>query len=351
MPVCTWRCVGFEVFPVPRAYQLLVGVSGIDTDSGFYREHFPGYDGRRGCEGTARDIERMHGLTHYLGYEPLTPKPLMDARATRAGVLAALSTLGTPGFLQPNDIVLLYFTCHGRSVGEGKLKNPSRFIGNRINYVMLHDRPLFNFELIERLLRIPPKVRVFTMVDACHAGLGSNLEVDRSSFLLEAKQHVVETLQSRATKDAVFRSRYVRAMDSSEVVILERGSAAPNPTPASFTFLEFYQRLLTLYSGHPEWVHQVAHFGAARDEAKARGGPEGSLFTRLFYDLLVESGHSYTYHRFFNELRERVPLLHPPVAEYLGKNSKPAGQVEALDDEMIPPSEGHFAAREHVLEI
>ena len=45
--------------------------------------------------------------------------------------------------------------------------------------MLLRDRTLFNFELIERLLLLPAGVRVFTIVEACHAGIGSNLAVDK----------------------------------------------------------------------------------------------------------------------------------------------------------------------------
>lgn len=337
---------------MPRAYQLLVGVSEIDQGAAFYRENFPGYDGRRGCEGVARDIERMHGLSHYLGYEPLSPKPLVDERATRAGVLAALSTLGTPGFLQTNDIVFLYFTCHGRTVAEGRLKNPSQYVGNRINYLLLRDRPLFNFELIERLLRLPPGVRVFTLVDACHAGAGSNLAVDTGLFLQESKNFLFESLESRTQKDARFKSRYQQAMGSPVVVIQGVGTTpSPAPSSATLTFSEYLDRVLKLYSGPSALTHQVAHFGAARDESKARGGPTGSLFTRLFYDLLVESGHTFTYHTFFNELRGRVPMAHPPVAEYFGAESSKGLRAKSNEDEILPPLPTHFAHREQVLQI
>jgi hypothetical protein len=121
----------------------------------------------------------------------------------------------------------------------------------------------------------------------------------------------------------------------------------------------------------------VAHFGAARDEAVAKGGSAGSLFTRLFYHQLVETGHESTYQPFLEELRDRVPARHPPVAEYVG-GTEPTMQIQVVGspkveakiliaddakrvvrdarkrpngDDLDRPDTSHFASRQSVLQI
>jgi hypothetical protein len=59
----------------------------------------------------------------------------------------------------------------------------------------------------------------------------------------------------------------------------------------------------------------LAHFGAVRDEGRALGGEDGSLFTRLFYSLFVNGGDGLRYRQFAEELEARMPPQHPPVFE------------------------------------
>ena len=164
-----------------RAYELLIGLTEVDPDSPFYRHHFPGFDGRRGCEGCATDVKKMRELTHYLGYEPVTLEPLLNERATRARVLTMLGNLATPEYgMKKEDIFLLSLTCHGRTLGGGPDHTVDRiFDGSAINMFLLHDAPIFGQELWEPLLqwafRGSDLPRVFTIVDACHAGLGIDL--------------------------------------------------------------------------------------------------------------------------------------------------------------------------------
>lgn len=350
---------------MPRAFHLLVGLTSLDTGSEFYRQHFPGYDGRRGCEGAARDVERMHALAHYLGYESLTPRPLVDEEATRAAVLASLATLGTPGVLQPGDIVFLYFSCHGRTLGEGPRRDPGRVIGSGVNFFLLRDRPLFNFEIIEQLLKVPRGVRFFIMVDACHAGLGTNLAMDHGEFARPFAEQSVKSILRRADTDPSL-SRF-RVQNNQGLRILQFGVRQQTPPvtlpdPAivqlSITIIsDLFRALLQFFNANEASASQIAHYGAARDEAKARGDRAGSLFTRVFYDLFVESGHQHTYHPFFQQLADRLPTQHPPVAEYLAERplapgaARVAPPVGRNPDDIVPPPPTHFASRESVLQI
>lgn len=352
---------------MPRAFHLLVGLTSLDSGSEFYRQNFPGYDGRRGCEGAVRDIERMHGLAHYLGYESLTPRPLVDELATRASVLAALATLGTPGVLSAGDIVFLYFSCHGRSLGEGPRRDPGRVIGSGVNFLMLRDRPLFNFEIIEQLLKVPRGVRLFVLVDACHAGLGTNLAMDRSDFVRPYAENSLQSILRRVDTDPFLSGFRVQNNQGLRILQFDGGTppvTLPDPAIIQLSIVSIsnlFQELLRFFNANVASAPQIAHFGAARDEAKARGDRSGSLFTRAFYNFFVESGHEHTYHSFFTELAARLPAQHPPVAEYLVPPPGQAGpgvvapaaaapaRPPALD--MIPPPSTHFASRESVLQI
>jgi hypothetical protein len=315
---------------MPNAYKLLIGLTDVDSKASFYRTEMPWFDGKRGCEGCARDVELMLGLTHYLGYEGATPKPLINEQATRANVLSALSMLADPGVMKPGDILFLFFSCHGRTYGEGPTIQRSAMVGSVINAVMLWNGPLYNFEIKERLLALPAGVRVFTVFDCCHAGFGSALEVDGSEFAKQAEKAARERLLVTASQRANW-------MTSPAGVPPSKG---PPPTPKAGTFVDSGISFL------PGSIPAFVHYGAARDQATALGDPKGSLFTRMFYRTIAESADTLNYVSFFKDLRFRLPARHTPILETV-----PLLTGNSDGTEIIVPPPGHFSLTQNVLQI
>lgn len=303
---------------MPRGYSLLIGLSEVDSTADYYRRRLPGFNGRAGCEGVPKDLELMERLTHYIGYERVTAQPLLNAEANRAKVLAALAQLAHPDSgVQAGDIVFVYFSCHGQTFGEGPTKIAGSPVGNAINVLLLHDRPLVNIELYPYLFPLLLRgVRVVTMFDSCHAGFGSNLsgtEQVNSAF-------------------AVFAPLIQEAVTAVTPLLLNLpGIVLPtlllpgvNLTPATANLIP--SQLLQSLARSPRMqifstpkaistrAPGIAHFGAARDEGRAQGGPEGSLFTRVFYRLFLAGGNELTYPKMAAEL-EHLLTRRPPAFE------------------------------------
>ncbi len=139
---------------MPRAYAVLVELTSVDFTTGYYSRRMPGFDGKAVCEGVRRNLQRMARLTHYLGFETIPSKPLVDAEATRAHFLATLALAAHPTTgLNPGDILFLYASCHGQIVGEGPDLRLGALVGRYVNRFLLHDAPIFNFEILVELLK------------------------------------------------------------------------------------------------------------------------------------------------------------------------------------------------------
>jgi hypothetical protein len=334
---------------MPNAYKLLIGLTDVDSKASFYRREMPWFDGKRGCEGCERDVELMLGLTHYLGYEGATPKPLINEQATRANVLSALSMLADPGVMKPGDILFLFFSCHGRTYGEGPTVQRSAMVGSVINAVMLWNGPLYNFEIKERLLALPAGVRVFTVFDCCHAGFGSALEADGSEFAKLAQKATVDRFLSTANQRPAWQG---------SINILgggQGGGAAAQPqgnppgnAPAPARPAKGFAKVLDEFVNDlpAASIPAFVHYGAARDQATALGDPKGSLFTRMFYRTIAESVDTLNYVSFFKDLRFRLPARHTPVLETIPRLSDSSDGTEII----VPPP-GHFSLTQNVLQI
>jgi hypothetical protein len=255
---------------------------------------------------------------------------LINEQATRANVLSALSMLADPGVMKPGDILFLFFSCHGRTYGEGPTIQRSAMVGSVINAVMLWNGPLYNFEIKERLLALPAGVRVFTVFDCCHAGFGSALEVDGSEFAKQAEKAARERL-------LVTASQRTNWMTSPAGVPPSKG---PPPTPKAGTFVDSGISFL------PGSIPAFVHYGAARDQATALGDPKGSLFTRMFYRTIAESADTLNYVSFFKDLRFRLPARHTPILETV-----PLLTGNSDGTEIIVPPPGHFSLTQNVLQI
>jgi hypothetical protein len=345
---------------MPKAYSLLVGLTEVDSGSAYYRSKMPGFDGRSGCEGCGKDVRRMSTLTHYLGLEGVTEKPLLNERATRANVLAALTTLSQPGILSPGDFVFLYISSHGRTHGEAPKTRSNSAIGNSVNSFLVWDRPLFNFEILERLIQIPVGVRIFSMIDACHAGLGTAMELDLGSFASLSAKETVKRIQS----NPVLRERAAQTQLFKDISVLgfpydaPPSTSAPAADPGSTAGLKATNRkLLNLLASNIAGIAnripaatvgpEIVHYGAARDEARAYGDENGSLFSNLFHAFYNQSGNELNYHRFFLELEAVVPGRHPPTLEYIPIDPN----QETRPNLIPPPAKDHFGSRQHPLQL
>ncbi len=302
---------------MPRAYSLMVGLTEVDETGPYYSRHFPGFDSRRGCEGCRRDVDKMESLGHYLGFDRVTAKHLLNAEATRSrllGVLEIAADASSP--LQPDDLFLLYLSCHGHTLGEGPVKKVGSLVGNNINLFLLHDHPIVNLDLQDALLRIAllKKVRVVTIIDACHAGLGTNLAVEGQNLSAHLVGIANEAFRESAARLAKWfgqpfevprpgildnpgelsrkRSNQVALVLNAQIQLLQKGNArVQRPTPG------------------------IAHFGAVRDRGVAQGGERGSLFTDTFVRAFTSGASELTYREFANHLANVMPRRQVPVFE------------------------------------
>ena len=301
--------------PMPRAYSLMVGLTEVDESGPYYSRHFPGFNSRNGCEGCRKDVERMEGLAHYLGYENIVGHPLLNERATTSAVINALEMVAAPSSpIQNGDIFLLYMSSHGVRIGDGEARIQDSLVGNSINIFLLHNRPLVNFDLLTCLIALQRRgVRVVTIIDACHAGLGTNLaSVAGEARYAEQRRHL----------SAVAATSFQVAFER-----LRPGSPLPTSLPLSVDRLLDLNKQLTqslssraVTSGargsHPMILAAgISHLGAVRDELTAMGGVNGSLFTRKLFTLFCQGGDQLTISQFRDELAARMPLRFQPVVE------------------------------------
>ena len=343
---------------------VLVGLSKINPDSEFYSRRLPGFDGRAGCEGTGADIRRIHELSHYLGYELVTVSPLIDERATWANVIQALR-VAAGELRSAKDILFIYFTCHGqtfgqapipRSVAKTSISDTEGSMASRyfVSAFLLYDRPIYNFEILEALTGAGKEGRVFTMIDACHAGLGTGL-IDATG---EAAGRLVTSTNAeikmrikglqRLSNSPGFES-VKSELTSYDQLLLNSLLGPKGPLLVALTFQiqstnsqVFGINLDTLRFGQLDC--HITHFGAARDIHQAQGGRGGSLFTRMFLNLWRNGdGHGMSYDRFMTTLKERLPDTQPPDYEWFSPNNN--------DHSSSAPPQDHFAQMQTVLSI
>jgi hypothetical protein len=303
-----------------RGLKLLVGLTHIDTESSFYKKRRPGFDGRAGAWGCERDVEMIDRISHYCGFESVLGRPLINEKATRARVLAALESAADPSSgLSEGDIFLLYFSCHGETLGEGPVTNISSPVGNAINQFLLYDRPILNIDLLPRLTAMVLRgLRVVTIFDCCHAGLGTNLSLPELEWTGEAINHAGTQL----SRLGIAIPEVQRTPSNAQLRIDWQPVAAAT---AGFVFSR-------------RTTSDLWHIGAARDFSKALGGEDGSLFTRTFNRLFKDGGNAMTYNEFADALLAVLPPRREPAVEpwYDTSGSVPAG---------------HFSRTHRILEL
>lgn len=311
---------------MPRGYSIIVGVPNVDVEAPFYSRNFPGFDGRAGCEGVGKDIRRMEALAHYFGYQPVMGGALVGPKATVANVFAAIESLAKPEIgLDHGDHVLVYLSCHGKYLGnyQGD-SSPSANLGNALTAFLLHDGPFFNTTLFLKLRELQIKsrrarLRICTVIDACHAGSGQSIPpglvrelwrdlhemlIDRAIFqsaVVAQKKGAVELMQRLAGKTDLFSD-----------LLLD-----PNSIKISLEVAIILLRVILNMLTGLSW--QIAHLGAAGDELRAEGGPTGSLFTRLLDLAIRMADRPYTYREMHDVLAQWLPLNRRPVLERLGQ--------------------------------
>jgi hypothetical protein len=307
----------------------------------------PGFDGKRGCEGCVEDVRRIRELTHYLGYEPVTLEPLLNERATRSRVIALLSTIASSEYgIKKEDIFFLYLTCHGRTFGGGIDSRPDCLFGEletpsgssaSVNMFLLHDQPILNTEIWEPFLQWALRSdgespRIFTVVDACHAGLGLDYVaayLDRIvSDIISLILRLIGSVQVKGGRASATVTELNRLKGDLENI-------QAMPVPAQLNALKSVSR--ALQSLISEKGLRVVHFGAARDELTALGGVHGSLFSRRLRQLYLNGGYEMNYKKFFEDLCGLVPLRHTPVFSVFPNSTQLA--------------EDHFALKEEVFQI
>ena len=295
-----------------RAYKLLVGLTEIDSLSSYYSRHMPGFTGREGCEGCQRDVELMDRLSHYHGFVGITPEPLVNATATLRGVLARLEAAAS--VMEAGDIFLFYLSSHGRSLVRAPVGERKISLTRDINAFLLYDHPVLNEQLVEALARFPAGCRIVTILDCCHAGLGAGLVAP-----------IEDLLQERILSQDVHQR-------------------AASPGLTGFSTEQIQQKAVVLLKHAVEGMQaSLVHFGAAKSEGTAAGGPDGSLFTRRWNSLMWAGGDSLTYRGFLEALSDRLPPLRQPAFEWVADGGS--------GDSTVPLPCDHFAGRETVFKV
>jgi hypothetical protein len=289
-----------------RGLKLLVGLTHIDTESSFYKKRRPGFDGRAGAWGCERDVEMIDRISHYCGFESVLGRPLINEKATRARVLAALESAADPSSgLSEGDIFLLYFSCHGETLGEGPVTNISSPVGNAINQFLLYDRPILNIDLLPRLTAMVLRgLRVVTIFDCCHAGMGTNLSVPE----LESIGATINFLIEYLGRLGIALPIQITSVPTPQLLL----AAIANLQPTLRT--QILNVLGDRLAAAPK-TPALFHMGAARDFGKALGGENGSLFTRTLTRLFKDGGNALTYAEFGNALSEMLPPKRQPAIE------------------------------------
>lgn len=96
-------------------------------------------------------------------------KLLTDSQATRANILSSIGDCWLPHVAAPDDLVVLYFSCHG---------SPSQMDVGSINYLVAHDTQPDNLfasgipmqDLVHIIKSRVHSDRVVVILDACHSG-------------------------------------------------------------------------------------------------------------------------------------------------------------------------------------
>ena len=162
---CTLLLLGLALLPAPlpaadRA--LVIGIDAYQRDTRITP--------LQGTVNDARAMERF--LREHAGYRPENIRLLLDAQATRAGILAAIEEWLIRG-TRPGDRVLLHFSGHGAQVPALNPADVHDQVLVAVDAYVDEGGNLRNFvrdkELGALLDRIPDR-KVTVVVDACHSG-------------------------------------------------------------------------------------------------------------------------------------------------------------------------------------
>jgi hypothetical protein len=202
-------------------------------------------------------------------------------------------------------------------------------LGTSVNGFLLYDAPVYNFEiLIELLPLISRKVRVLTILDCCHAGLGTGLRLSALSAATKVAQESALRIQA-----------LLPPSPERTALLAQLASLTPEILRLQFPTLigKLVAPAITLMKSEPSdrpWG--LTHLGAVRDDGQAMGGRNGSLYTTRFFRLFENGGDQLTYSRFVHDLESLMPPSQPPTIEFF-----PALDIKS----------SHFGLVEQVLKI
>ena len=133
--------------------------------------------------GPVNDVKAMREfVTGVLGYDERDVRLLLDAEATRAGILAAMEESLIDG-TGPGDEVFLYFSGHGWQQLDTNGDEPDRYDETLVpvDVAVRADQTVTGMitddEIAAMLERLPGR-RISMVVDACHAGTSDKMMVD-----------------------------------------------------------------------------------------------------------------------------------------------------------------------------
>lgn len=164
-PFADWQEGEVERFlgPVARRHALLIGVNQYDH-SGITRLKY-----------AVNDVRQLARVLGAYGYEVQTLEDGPDAsrRPTHGNVLRELKALGERA--EPDDLVLVHFSCHGKIRGEETLLLLADTKWERDRYTQV-----LSVEEVKRLLQEGRPRRQVLLLDACQKGEGGREVIDPS---------------------------------------------------------------------------------------------------------------------------------------------------------------------------
>lgn len=158
--------------PAPTKHALIVAVGDYPEDSGW------------SPISSANDVPLIKAALLHQGFAEANIRVVLDAAATKAGIVAALRALATR--VRPADVVVFHYSGHGQQVADDNgdetdgldealvpIDAPARFVAGRYE----GQRHLRDDELGTLLgavrQQLGPQGELLAVLDACHSGTGT----------------------------------------------------------------------------------------------------------------------------------------------------------------------------------
>jgi hypothetical protein len=239
----------------PCGKALLVGLTRVDPEKYPRTEEGLPWDGKSGCWGCKRDLQKMLRLLEKEGYSVET---LLDEQACINAVRSRLEQAARAA--KPGDTFFFYFTGHGGGVPDQRNGDEGDGIDETI---CLFDGQFRDDNLNEAWVTFPEGSVIFMLSDSCHSGTSYRNRRNAMGFL---------------------------------------GSGG----------------LILDLKGDPRMKASLLHIGACRDSEQAVGDESGSLFTSLVVSTWDEGRFQGDWNDFHDQISASFHPRHAPQGNLYG---------------------------------